>query len=111
MKTSYYSYRYAKEILQHANYKAAWKEISEVISTAPLFVYAKKSKTNKKLDVVQQLMNTYFDRRLAIDLKWEFHPLATDIKGSKLKADFRKNFGDLTVQAEVQFGNMSRWYS
>lgn len=111
MKALYYSYRYAKEILQHGNYKQAWGEISDVVSAAPLFVYGNKSKKNTKLDVVQQVMNTYFDRRLAIDLKWEFHPLATDIKDSKLKADFRKTFGDLTVQAEVQFGNMSRWYS
>jgi restriction endonuclease BglII len=111
MKTMYYSYRYAEEILQHENYKTAWDEIHEVISSAPLFVYKNKSKKNTKLDVVQQVMNTYFDRRVAIDLGWEFHPLATDIQDSKLKADFRKKFGDLTVQAEVQFGNMSRWYS
>ena len=64
------------------------------------------------LDVVQQLMNTYFDRRLSIDLKWDYHPLATSIKKSGLRADFQKKFGeDLAIQAEIQFGNMSRWYS
>jgi hypothetical protein len=56
-------------------------------------------------------MNTYFDRRFAVDSKWQFHPLATAIAGSSLAADYRKTFGTLTVQAEVQFGNMARWYS
>jgi hypothetical protein len=29
----------------------------------------------------------------------------------KNAADFRKSFGKITVQAEIQFGNMARWYS
>ena len=56
-------------------------------------------------------MNTYFDRRFAVDCGWEYHPLATGIAESGLAADFRKNFGKITIQAEVQFGNMARWYS
>jgi hypothetical protein len=74
-------------------------------------VYPGKSKKNKRLDVVQQVMNTYFDRMLVIGCGWEYHPLATRIENSGLTADFKKSFGDLTIQAEIQFGNMSRWYS
>jgi hypothetical protein len=44
-------------------------------------------------------------------LGWKFHPIATRIPNSYLTADFRKEFNGLHVQAEVQFGNMSRWYS
>lgn len=111
MKLHVYSYRYAEEILQHPNNVAAWNEIESILSTAPVFIYPGKSKNNKRLMVVQQLMNTYFDRRFSIDLGWDHHPLATAIENSGLAADFRKTFGNITIQAEVQFGNMARWYS
>lgn len=110
MRVHYYSYRYAEEILQHPHYQHAWEEICGVLESAPLFVYSGKSK-NADLDVVQQVMNCYFDRRFAVDCRWQHHPLATSIEGSGLAADFRKDFGGLTIQAEVQFGNMARWYS
>lgn len=109
-----YSYRYALEILEHKNYKPALKEILAVVKDSPLFIYKNKSKKNPRLDVVQQVMNTYYDRRFAVDFRWQYHPLATSITKSGLTADFRKSFGEqrsLAVQAEVQFGNMSRWYS
>lgn len=110
MKLHVHSYRYAQEILQHPNNVAAWDEIELVLRAAPIFIYPGKSK-NKRLSVVQQLMNTYFDRRFAVDCGWEYHPLATGIKQSGLAADFRKSFGKIAIQAEVQFGNMARWYT
>lgn len=111
MRVESYSYRFATEILQHPNHLAAWTEIYEVLRATPLFIYPNKSRNNPRLDVVQQVMNAYFDRRLSVDLGWEYHPLATRIENSGLAADFRKRFGDLTIQMEVQFGNASRWYS
>ncbi|KAH2824975.1 hypothetical protein KXV85_011358, partial [Aspergillus fumigatus] len=103
-------YRFAEEILQHEKHAQCWNEVIGAIGGAPLFIFPGKSK-NKRLDVVQQLQNTYFDRKLAIESGWEFHPIATRIPNSNLTADFRKNFNGLEVQAEIQFGNMSRWYS
>lgn len=111
MKVEEHSYRFAKEILQHPSHLEAWQEIYGVISNTPLFIYPKKSKTNANLDVVQQILNVYYDRRLSVDLGWDYHPLATRIENSGLAADFRKQFGELVIQMEVQFGNMSRWYS
>lgn len=111
MRLHIHSYRYAEEILLHPRYIEAWKEIKQVLDGAPLFLYPEKSKKKPKLDVVQQVMNTYFDRRFAVDTGWDYHPLATKIADSGLKADFRKDFDGLRIQAEVQFGNMSRWYS
>lgn len=111
MKLEIFSYRFAEEITQHPRHGNAWEEISGILTAAPLFIYPNKSSKKASLDVVQQVMNTYFDRVLVLDHGWEFHPLATSITGSGLKADYRKSFGDLTIQAEVQFGNMSRWYS
>lgn len=110
VKLHVHSYRYAQEILQHPSNIEAWNEIERILSTAPIFIYPGKS-TNLKLQVVQQLMNTYFDRRFSVDCGWQYHPLATGIAQSGLAADFRKSFGKITIQAEVQFGNMARWYS
>ena len=62
MKLHIFSYRYAQEILQHPNNADAWKEIEDILSGAPIFIYPGKSK-NPRLQIVQQLMNTYFDRR------------------------------------------------
>src|SRR5271156_844758 len=47
----------------------------------------------------------------ADELGREYHPFATKIPNSNLRADYRKEFNGLHVQAEVQFGNMARWYS
>ncbi|MGO8799030.1 MAG: BglII/BstYI family type II restriction endonuclease [Roseiarcus sp.] len=110
MRLHVYSYRYAQEILQHPNNVVAWNEIEEILAGAPIFIYPGKSK-NRRLQIVQQLMNTYFDRKFAVDCRWEYHPLATVIAESGLAADFRKKFENITIQAEIQFGNMARWYS
>jgi hypothetical protein len=111
MKYTVFSYRYAQEILEHPTNLPAWEEITGVVAKAPLFVHLGKSGSNAKLDVVQQCLNTWFDRALAVEHGWAYHPLATRIKKSKLAADFRKGFPNIRIQAEVQFGNMSRWYS
>lgn len=110
MKYEIFSYRFAEEILQHEKHVQCWNEIIETVTSAPVFIFPEKSK-NKRLDVVQQLQNAYFDRKLAIEYGWDFHPIATRIPNSNLTADFRKEFNGLHVQTEVQFGNMSRWYS
>jgi len=111
MKLNIFSYRYALEILQHPSHAPAWEEIETILSGAPLFIYPGKSGNNPNLLVVQQLLNTYFDRRFAVDCGWDHHPLATGIPSSNLAADFRKTFSGLSIQAEIQFGNMARWYS
>jgi hypothetical protein len=111
MRLKVYSYRFAEEILQHEKHREVWDQIIGVCESAPLFIWPNKSKSNAGLDVVQQLMNAYFDRRLCIDSDWAHHPLATRIADSGLRSDFRKSFGDVAVQVEVQFGNMARWYS
>lgn len=110
MKFEIFSYRFAEEILQHDKHVQCWNEIIEAVTHAPVFIFPGKSK-NGRFDVVQQLENAYFDRKLAIEFGWEFHPIATKIPNSNLTADFRKEFNGLQVQAEVQFGNMARWYS
>lgn len=115
MKFTIFSYRHAEEIIRSEKWAAAWAELEDALTNSPLFVYANKSPTNPNLDVLQQVQNAYFDRRLAVDYGWQFHPPGTRIADSELAADFRKSFRngneELSIQVEVQFGNMSRWYS
>jgi len=106
-----YSYRFAEEIIEHTHYVAAINEISQIIRDCPLYLWPNKSASNARLDVVQQLLNAYFDVKFSCLNNWTFHPDATQIPNSGLKADFKKTFNNLTIQSEVQFGNMSRWYS
>jgi len=106
-----HSYRFAEEIIEHPNYNDAFIEIFAAIENCPLFIWENKSERNSRLDIVQQLMNAYFDVKFSCESNWEFHPNATGIPDSGLAADFKRKFNDLTIQIEVQFGNMARWYS
>lgn len=106
-----YSYRFAEEIIEHPNYAVAISEISQIITDCPMYIWPNKSSSNPRLDVVQQLLNAYFDVNFHCLGNWDYHPDATQIQDSGLKADFKKTFNNLTIQSEVQFGNMSRWYS
>lgn len=116
MKAEIFSYRYAAEIMQHENYRQAWDEITGIVETAPTYVWPGKSDKKPSLDTLQHLLNSHFDMAFARVGGWDYHPLATKIPNSNLKADFRKTFAPssdepLSVQVEVQFGNMARWYS
>lgn len=116
MKLDIFSYRFAAEILQHRSHVSAWREITSVIAEAPLYVWPNKSEKKPSLDVLQHLLNSHFDMAFGGLSGWDYHPLATRIADSNLKADFRKVFRPkhsppLGVQVEVQFGNMARWYS
>jgi hypothetical protein len=111
MEYEIYSYRYAEEIIDHPKFVTARNEITKIIIDCPIFIWPKKSKTNNELNVLQQLLNAYFDVKFACLNSWKFHPLASDIPNSGLKADFKKSFDNLGIQSEIQFGNMARWYS
>ncbi len=111
MNFTIYSYRFSKEIIEHNNYSNGLDEIITIVRECPLFTWPGKSNKNANLNVVQQLLNAYFDVRFHNQNDWDYHPNATNIHESSLTADFRKTFGDLTIQCEVQFGNMSSWYS
>ena len=115
MKIKTYSYRYAEEILQHEKYKHIYEELIPICENCPIPVYKEKSKAQKKKDIIQQLMNTYF-RLQFVNLGWETEPLATpETNADGLRSDFRKTFQtddgeDITVQIEVEFGNVASSY-
>ena len=117
MKVKTFSYRFAEEILQHPQYEAAYKELIRVCEECPIPVYPGKSAKQKNKDVVQQLMNSYFFMRFQ-SLGWEAEIFATpDNNEDGLRSDFRKTFVDeatgevlLTLQIEVEFGNVASSY-
>ena len=117
MNTKTYSYRFAEEILQHPKYRVVYDELIKVCQECPLPVYEGKSTNQPNKDVIQQLMNSYFLKRF-VSLGWEKEPLATpDYNEDALRSDFRKSFIDaetgeilVTVQIEVEFGNVASSY-
>jgi len=119
MKIETFSYRYSQEILEHKCCQEALDEIINICSKCPLPVYKNKSKSQPKLDVVQQIINTYF--KIAFeDFGWEGEPLVTpDSFKDSLRGDFRKSFtkkysndnnNTFTLQIEVEMGNIASSY-
>ncbi len=111
-----YSYRFAEEILRDEKYRDIYDEIIDVCKNCPIPVYSGKSRKQGKLDVVQQLMNSYFFETFKAK-KWEEEPYATPDKNEDaLRSDFRKKFrkrpkrGPITIQIEVEFGNVASSY-
>lgn len=115
MRVKTYSYRYAEEILQHPKYRDIYDELMGIFTNCPVPVYEGKSKNQEQKDVVQQLMNTYFYEAF-INQGWETEVLASPEEfEDALKSDFRKTFNregneNITVQIEVEFGNVASSY-
>lgn len=119
MKIKTFSYRYSQEILEHECCKEALHEIIEICSNCPLPVYKDKSKSQPRLDVVQQIINTYFSLAFE-ERKWDSEPLVTpDGFEDSLRGDFRKSFkkqgsndnnDSFTLQIEVEMGNIASSY-
>ena len=114
MKLRKYSYRFAEEILQHKKYKRAYSEICDICEGCPLPYYPGKSKNQKRLDVVQQLINSYFQVQF-MNHGWKPEPFASPQEfDDSLRSDFKKSFGDgdnkLVVQVEVEMGNAASCY-
>ena len=116
MQIKTFSYRFAEEILQHQRYKFAYDELIQVCRDCPIPIYPAKTAKQKNKDVIQQLMNSYFLKQFE-NLGWETEPLATpDNYEDALRSDFRKTFFDeknnklITIQIEVEFGNVASSY-
>lgn len=114
MKYKTFSYRYAQEIFEHPKYKKIYDEIVNIVLNCPLPIYKDKSPSQPKLDVVQQIINTYF--KLAFnELTWEAEAAASpDEFEDSLRSDFRKVFKvnneEISIQIEVEMGNSASTY-
>lgn len=109
MEYEIYNYKNAKEIIEHPDYVEVSNEIEEILQGCPVFTFRGKSANNENLDVSQIIINRYFDYEFTTLRNWDFHPEIVDDSG--LQADFRKEQNGKQFQIEIQFGNMSRWYS
>jgi len=119
MKIKTFSYRYAQEILEHECCRESLTELLEICSKCPLPIYKNKSKSQPKLDVVQQIINSYF-KIVFEKYGWESEPLVTPVEyDDSLRGDFRKIFEkkisrdgkkEFSLQIEVEMGNIASSY-
>ena len=121
MNIKTFSYRFAEEILEHPFYEQAYHEIVEICRQCPLPIYTGKSANQRRLDVVQQIINTYFKIAFSTDNGWFHEPqVSPENFDDSLRADFRKNYSivdegtgevkEITVQIEVEMGNIASSY-
>lgn len=115
MKVKEFSYRHAKEILEHKKYNHIYEGLISVCKKCPIPLYEGKSKNQKHLNVIQQIINTYF--KLAFAKKgWELEPLATpENNEDSLRSDFRNIYTldsgeQIGIQIEVEMGNSASSY-
>jgi len=105
MNLRFENYRFAEEILQSTQYKAAYAEVMDILKALPALrrgVPPSNKPPSANFPVDQDSMNRHLDTEFR-KKGWSYHPPV--VKGTKLAADYSK--GD--VQVEVQFGNMARW--
>ena len=110
-----FSFRYAEEILSNPKYETVLNEILSICRNCPLPYFPGKSSAQHRLDIVQQIINTYFSVSF-VKNEWEEEPLASPSEFSDgLRSDFRKTFDigkdeRITVQVEVEMGNAASSY-
>lgn len=120
MNIKIFSYRFAEEILIHPYYAIAYHEILTICENCPLPIYPNKSPKQLKLDVVQQIINTYFKIAFS-QLNWIPEPqVSPSTFADTLRADFKKKHiyinnstretRSITTQVEVEMGNIASSY-
>lgn len=132
MKLHYFDYRYAEAVLEHPTFKTSKQEIVDILENAPVPLLnptesapkgrrvKRRSRKPKKgqpgtryffLPVDQKALNSYLDGEFK-DREWFCQPpiVHRNRAGGPetgLKGDYRRG----SLQVEVQFGNMARWYT
>lgn len=112
MKLSYFSYRFASEVLASKAFRQLRKDVVDAFTAIQNIPTPKKPKTRTRGGKTRTFTTNAVALNQAIDAlfkerKWDFHPSVTNDKATGLQADFKKG----RVQVEVQFGNMARWYT
>ncbi|MDN5060562.1 BglII/BstYI family type II restriction endonuclease [Aliarcobacter butzleri] len=121
MNIKTFSYRFAEEILTHPIYESVYNEILTICRNCPLPVYPGKSNNQQRLDVVQQIINTYFKIAFSEDNGWIHEPqVSPSTFADTLRADFKKEYTftnnntgeikNIVTQIEVEMGNIASSY-
>jgi hypothetical protein len=123
MEIKTYSYRFSKEILTNPKFIYIYNEIINICRQCPIPCFKGKSKSQPDKDVVQQMMNYYFEKRFC-DVGWSCETYASpESDEDALRLDFFKSFPipniseknksekkELKVAVEVEFGNVGSSY-
>jgi hypothetical protein len=113
MNLQIYSSNFAENILSQEPFKDTYNDLIWICENIPLPVYKNKSTFQKKLDVIQQLMDTYINKQLRYtnwdcDIKYEIG------KDEYLSIDYLKTINTTTkdyhLHLEVEFGNVASAY-
>jgi len=123
MQIKEHFHRGAEILLRYPAESEIYQEVKDIVKKCPIPYYKNKSKNQKSICIIQQVMNTYFELMFTKHLakKWQAEPHAsTQSKEDTLKADFRKTFSfdnaiqkdssKITAQIEVEFGNAASYY-
>lgn len=112
MNLKFYSHKFAEHILTHKDFIEVFNEICWICKNTPIPVYKNKSKNQKRLDVVQQIMDTYLNKQFKT-LGWDVNK-SIPIKDDYVKFDYLKEiYKDelrCSLQIEVEFGNVASIY-
>jgi hypothetical protein len=106
-----HSYRHAEAIIEK-EFAQERAEILTVIQSVewslknPPVTRRRNGKVVANLTINQAATNSAFEAEFRKQ-DWTVHPLLVSTSESRLVADFKKG----SVQVEVQFGNMARWYT
>ncbi|WP_078410116.1 BglII/BstYI family type II restriction endonuclease [Priestia abyssalis] len=112
MNLKFYSHKFAEQILNHNDFIETFNEICWVCKNTPIPVFKNKSKMQKRLDVVQQIMDSYLTLQFKT-LGWNVNkPISSD--GDSIKFDYLKEIHKsehtYRLQIEVEFGNVASTY-
>ncbi|WP_102262599.1 BglII/BstYI family type II restriction endonuclease [Mesobacillus jeotgali] len=112
MDITIYSHNFAQEILSYERFKDVYDELLFVCRNSPLPIYKNKSAAQKKLDVVQQIIDSYLNLQLKT-LGWEVDYTYT-LNESTVRVDFLKTIHvgikKYHIHLEVEFGNVASSY-
>lgn len=108
MKLTFFSYRFAQEVLDSPHYRPLLRELRSVLGgviTPQLASPKSRTRAGKTytFPVDQKALNKLIEVELGVR-GWELYPWIVSDKGTQLRADYKKD----RVQVEVQFGNMAR---
>ncbi|MGE7608071.1 BglII/BstYI family type II restriction endonuclease [Peribacillus frigoritolerans] len=113
MKLKIHSHNFAKNILSQEPFKQTYDELMNICKQAPIPIYKNKSANQKKLDVIQQIIDSYLNLRLKFD-GWNHDEHFPVNDKEYLTIDYKKIVSteeqDYNIHLEVEFGNVASTY-
>ncbi|WP_226037481.1 BglII/BstYI family type II restriction endonuclease [Aquibacillus saliphilus] len=113
MNVKIYSHNFAESILSQEPFKGTYDELLSICKNTPLPIYKNKSNAQKKLDVIQQLMDSYLNLQLKVK-GWTSDGHFKINNTEYITIDYKKSVSDrkseYNLHLEVEFGNVASSY-